>query len=113
MAFREAAAFQRTPLRQRSSSICGGFLIGTSVAPTTTLCESWNKNIEQEENEVVELGSREYIQGMVSRSLDAEPAERVTGDKILGPTLRLAGVVTGFLVLLVLAFLASNGIISF
>jgi len=51
------------------------------------------------------------LKGFVSRSLDEEPAERVTGDKVLGPTLKLAAQVSIVLVALVLAFLVSNGII--
>lgn len=67
---------------------------------------------KRDENESVEIGSKEYFQGLASRSVDEEPAERVTGDKVLGPTLRLAGGVAGVLVGLVLVFLISNGIVS-
>ena len=68
---------------------------------------------KSEDEVVVELGSKEYMQGMIRRSVDEEPLERVSGDKVLGPTLRLAGGVTGVLIALVLAFLVSNGIILF
>ena len=67
---------------------------------------------QDDDDNVVELGSKEYIQGMVTRSVDEESEERVTGDKVLGPTLRLAGGVTAVLVGLVAAFLFSNGIIT-
>ena len=80
-----------------------------AAATTTTLWESSGNPKEEE----VELGSTEYIQGMLNRPVDADGAERVSGDKVLGPTLRLAGGVTGVLVAFVLAFLLSNGIISF
>lgn len=57
------------------------------------------------------VGSSEYYKGFVSRSVDEEPAERVTGDAILGPTLKFAGGIGAVLVVLTLVFLASNGII--
>ena len=57
------------------------------------------------------VGSSEYYQGFVSRSVDEEPAERVTGDAVLGPTLKFAGGVSLGLIALTVAFLASNGLI--
>lgn len=57
------------------------------------------------------VGSSEYFRGFISRSVNDEPLERVTGDAILGPTLKFVGGVSVVLVLLTLAFLASNGII--
>ena len=57
------------------------------------------------------VGSSEYYQGFISRSVDEEPAERVTGDAVLGPTLKLAGGVSLGLIALTVAFLASNGLI--
>ena len=59
----------------------------------------------------VKVGSSEYYQGFLSRKVDEEPEERITGDAVLGPTLKLAGQVTVVLVLLTVGFLASNGII--
>ena len=61
--------------------------------------------------ENVKVGSSEYYQGFLSRKVDEEPEERITGDAVLGPTLKLAGQVTVVLVLLTVGFLASNGII--
>ena len=60
----------------------------------------------------VEIGTGRYFEGMVSRSVNEEEAERVAGDKLLGPTLKLAGGVTAVLVGLTLAFLISNSILS-
>ncbi|EJK59377.1 hypothetical protein THAOC_20418 [Thalassiosira oceanica] len=57
------------------------------------------------------VGSSEYYQGFISRSVDEEPAERVTGDAVLGPTLKFAGGVSLGLIALTVAFLASNGLI--
>ena len=62
-------------------------------------------------DENVKVGSSEYYQGFLSRKVDEEPGERITGDAVLGPTLKLAGQVTVVLVLLTVGFLASNGII--
>jgi hypothetical protein len=67
-----------------------------------------NSNITEDK---VALGSSEYYRGLISRSVNDEPLERVTGDAILGPTLKFVGGVSVVLVLLTLAFLASNGII--
>lgn len=86
----------------------------SSSATTATILWGSSKNQEADEDEVVvELGSTEYMQGMLRRPVDAETDERVSGDKVLGPTLRLAGGVSGVLVVVVLAFLVSNGIVSF
>lgn len=62
-------------------------------------------------DENVKVGSSEYYQGFISRKVDEEPEERITGDAVLGPTLKLAGQVTVVLVLLTVGFLASNGLI--
>eukprot|EP00977_Amphora_coffeiformis_P016651 scaffold5215_cov181-Amphora_coffeaeformis.AAC.5 len=90
----------------RASSL--KFEVGQIFSSRKTFLQAASK---QDEKDMVEIGSKEYIQGMMSRSVEEEPIERVTGDKVLGPTLRLAGGVTGVLVALVLAFLFSNGII--
>jgi hypothetical protein len=67
---------------------------------------------EEKKDVVVQLGSQEYIQGMLTRPMRKdEPTNRVTGDKVLGPTLRLAGGVVGILVILIGAFLWANDII--
>ena len=57
------------------------------------------------------VGSTEYYQGFVTRSMNEEPTERVTGDAILGPTLKFAGGISLLLILLMGIFLVSNGII--
>eukprot|EP01083_Nonionella_stella_P213040 768732_1 len=66
---------------------------------------------QNSDEEVTTVGSSEYYQGFLNRPVDQEPTERVTGDAVLGPTLKLAGGVTFILVALTTAFLASNGII--
>jgi len=38
-------------------------------------------------------------------------ADRVTGDKVLGPTLKFVGLSAGFIGAFLLVFLASNGLI--
>ena len=57
------------------------------------------------------VGSTEYYQGFVTRSMNEEPTERVTGDAILGPTLKFAGGISLLLILFMGIFLVSNGII--
>lgn len=61
--------------------------------------------------EDVKVGSSAYYKGFVSRKIDEEPEERITGDAVLGPTLKLAGQVTVVLAVLTIGFLASNGLI--
>ena len=61
--------------------------------------------------EDVKVGSSEYYSGFVTRKIDEEPEERITGDAVLGPTLKLAGQVTVVLAVLTIGFLASNGLI--
>lgn len=59
----------------------------------------------------VKVGSSDYYKGFVSRSIDEEPTERITGQAVLGPTLKFAGGAAIILMLLTAGFLASNGII--
>ena len=66
---------------------------------------------KDEEDVKVEVGSSEYIKGMVTSSVEEDAAsDRVKGDKLLGPTLKLAGGTALALVALLLAFMASNGL---
>ena len=76
-------------------------------SPPTLLFKSPGFNDEK----MTKLGSSEYYQGFLLRSMNEEPRERVTGDSILGPTLKFAGGVTLILVILTAVFLSSNGII--
>jgi len=66
---------------------------------------------EQQQDNLTSIGSKEYYQGFITRSPDEEPIERVTGDAVLGPTLKFAGGVSLILVGLVLVFLVSNGLL--
>lgn len=65
----------------------------------------------EEQEETVQLGSEEYYKGFVSRSLDEEPEERVTGDAVLGPTFKFVGGFAAALVALFVGFMASNGLL--
>jgi len=60
--------------------------------------------------EVVPVGSQEYYRGFLSRNLD-EDVKRVSGESVIGPTLKFAGGAGIILVLLTIGFLSSNGII--
>ena len=66
---------------------------------------------ELDDENLTSIGSTEYYQGFLTRSPNEEPIERVTGDAILGPTLKFAGGISLILVVLVLVFLGSNGLI--
>ncbi len=71
-----------------------------------------NKKEEEDEGEnLTSVGSSEYYKGFITRSAKDEPIERVTGDAILGPTLKFAGGVSFILVALVVVFLGSNGLL--
>jgi hypothetical protein len=72
-----------------------------------TTTEQQQKNDEN----LTSIGSTEYYQGFLTRSPNEEPIERVTGDAILGPTLKFAGGISLILVVLVLVFLGSNGLL--
>jgi len=65
--------------------------------------------IDNEEEEV-KVGTQEYYAGFISRDLK-EAEERVAGDKVLIPTLKFVGGFTVLIGLLLVGFLASNGII--
>lgn len=65
----------------------------------------------KDEDSDVAVGSEEYYKGFLSRSLNDESEDRVSGQALLGPTFKLVG---GFAVVigaLLLGFLASNGLL--
>ena len=76
---------------------------------TPQLCQSKSPDEDKENN--VAVGSSEYYQGFMNRSLNEEPVERVTGDAILGPTFKFVGGFAAILMVLTLGFLTSNGIL--
>ncbi|KAL7450131.1 hypothetical protein ACHAWC_002103 [Mediolabrus comicus] len=76
----------------------------------TTSSTAANKKVDEDEN-LTSIGSTEYYKGFITRSAKEEPTERVTGDAILGPTLKFAGGVSFILVALVVVFLGSNGLL--
>ena len=53
-----------------------------------------NGNAGDNDDKTTTVGSSEYYQGFISRSINEEPTERVTGDAILGPTLKFAGTIS-------------------
>lgn len=63
----------------------------------------------QPDDEQVQLGSKEYYDGFLS--VNDEPVERVTGDAVLGPTFKFVGGFAAIIAILLLGFLASNGLI--
>eukprot|EP00956_Cyclotella_meneghiniana_P020187 scaffold35328_cov62-Cyclotella_meneghiniana.AAC.6 len=78
--------------------------------PQLRLVRQSKSSDEDQENKVA-VGSSEYYQGFMNRSLNEEPVERVTGDAILGPTFKFVGGFAAILMVLTLGFLASNGIL--
>ena len=78
-----------------------------NTPPTTKETSSSDNN----KSTTTVVGSTEYYQGFITRSMNEEPTERVTGDAILGPTLKFAGGISLLLILFMGIFLVSNGII--
>mmetsp|Transcript_15412 Transcript_15412/g.31161 ORF Transcript_15412/g.31161 Transcript_15412/m.31161 type:complete len:217 (-) Transcript_15412:517-1167(-) len=111
-----AAAFiDPSPLRFRTSP---PFLRSSSSVFTPHMSQSSSDEggivavDERNDNgDSVKVGSSDYYKGFVSRSVEEEPKERISGDALLGPTLKFAGGVSVILLLLTVAFLTSNGII--
>lgn len=84
----------------------------TTISSLSTKDENESaSNREGDSDDVVQVGTKEYYKGFISRSVDEEPIERVTGDAVLGPTMKFVGGFTVILAALLLGFLASNGII--
>ncbi|KAL7529826.1 hypothetical protein ACHAXR_003176 [Thalassiosira sp. AJA248-18] len=83
---------------------------GDATDATDTSAKNSNSDVK-DSSEVTAVGSTEYYQGFITRSVNEEPNERVTGDAVLGPTLKFAGGISLILVVLTAAFLVSNGII--
>eukprot|EP00568_Trieres_chinensis_P016046 CAMPEP_0183327136 /NCGR_PEP_ID=MMETSP0160_2-20130417/83607_1 /TAXON_ID=2839 ORGANISM="Odontella Sinensis, Strain Grunow 1884" /NCGR_SAMPLE_ID=MMETSP0160_2 /ASSEMBLY_ACC=CAM_ASM_000250 /LENGTH=114 /DNA_ID=CAMNT_0025495257 /DNA_START=93 /DNA_END=437 /DNA_ORIENTATION=+ len=112
-------AFALRPTQARSAFAEPSSLIRVrrndkNLFPARPYPRSQAKTDESDGPEVpkVRSGTREYYEGFVSRSIDDEPADRVTGDSVLGPTLKLAGGTTLVLAAFFFAFLASNGLIG-
>ena len=59
----------------------------------------------------VQVGTKEYYAGFVSRGVNDEVDERVSGDKVLVPTLKLVGGSFFVLGLLFVGFMVSNGLL--
>ena len=97
--------------RHRYNSIL--YAIDNDTDTTSTKNIQINNNnspTTSEDDTITKVGSSEYYQGFWSRSV-IENQERVTGDAVLGPTLKLAGGISLILVGLIGVFLVSNGII--
>ena len=69
------------------------------------------KENEGEDGGNVQVVTKEYYAGFVSRGVNDEVEERVSGDKVLIPTLKFVG--GSFLILgaLFVGFMASNGLL--
>lgn len=66
--------------------------------------------LSKDDNQEVKLGTKEYYAGLINRDL-GEVEARVSGDKLLIPTLKFVG---GFAILIGIAFIAfmvSNGLL--
>jgi len=95
-------------------SVCHSKSKLNDVAEDTDNASSANSinNLSKNDSaEMTTVGSSEYYKGFITRSVDEEPSERVTGDAVLGPTLKLGAGISLILVALTAAFLVSNGII--
>ena len=61
--------------------------------------------------EVVPVGSQDYYSGFFTRDLRGENDDRVTGDALLGPTMKFVGYSVAVLVFFFVGFLISNDLI--
>eukprot|EP00565_Helicotheca_tamesis_P004633 CAMPEP_0185731300 /NCGR_PEP_ID=MMETSP1171-20130828/12513_1 /TAXON_ID=374046 /ORGANISM="Helicotheca tamensis, Strain CCMP826" /LENGTH=125 /DNA_ID=CAMNT_0028400537 /DNA_START=120 /DNA_END=497 /DNA_ORIENTATION=+ len=75
------------------------------ISTTTSSSNLFNSPNKEEEKDA------SYYQGFLNRDITEEPAERVSGDALLGPTLKLAGGTTVVMGVLILGFMASNGLL--
>jgi len=115
-AFTQPSASTRNPstLWMPRHSVCHSKSKLDDVAEDTYNASSANSinNLSKNDSaEMTTVGSSEYYKGFITRSVDEEPSERVTGDAVLGPTLKLGAGISLILVALTAAFLVSNGII--
>ena len=81
----------------------------TIFIPSTRLLSQFKDEDDGGDDEV-KVGTKEYYKGFISRDLQ-ESEERVTGDKVLIPTLKFVGGFAFVIGLLLVGFLSSNGII--
>jgi hypothetical protein len=90
------------------SSFCSirTFRTGTRVY---AMNEDGDDNADDKDK--VRVGSSEYYEGFVTRSMDEEDEERVTGDAIIGPILKGAGITSLVLGAFFLLFLKSNNLL--
>lgn len=102
-----AAFIDPSPLRTMTSPP----FLRTSGSPLAGFGTKDDSSETKQSDELTKVGSSKYYSGFVSRSIDEESAERVTGDRVLGPTLKFAGGAAAILAALTIGFLASNGIV--
>lgn len=69
-----------------------------------------NKNNNKNEKGV-KVGTQEYYSGFISRDINEEPKERITGDAVLIPTLKFVGGFAAIIVALFVGFLLSNDLL--
>ena len=87
----------------------GGIRYSRFRSSNSQLWGGENDESANQEDEKVEVGSKEYMQGFLSSPIqDESVAERGSG---LEQALKLGGGVAVVLILLVVGFLASNGLI--
>lgn len=70
------------------------------------------EEMEKQKEVTTQVGSKEYYQGFVSRGVNDEPIERVSGDKLLGPILKFTGGASVIILAFFILFLASNDLLS-
>ena len=107
LTYQEATAF--TEQRQTFATRGRGIHVGQS---SDFIVKRSVKN-NSEEEEQVKLGSKEYYSGFLQRGMNEEPIERVSGDALLGPILKFSAGSFVVIVVFLLGFMASNGLLSF
>lgn len=70
-----------------------------------------NIDLDDAQENVVKVGSKEYYSGFLSRDLQGESGERVSGDALLGPTMKFIAGSTVILTFFFVGFLVANGLL--
>jgi hypothetical protein len=82
-----------------------------SVSMSTRIHAKNEAGDDANDKDKVRVGSSEYYEGFVTRSMNEEPEERVTGDAIITPILKGAAITSLVLGAFFLLFLKSNNLL--
>ena len=110
--YHQGYGHQSTINNQRTSQIDMSNIVGSTSRRKHPNQQLFAK-LEQGDDKAdqVQVGTKEYYSGFISRDINEEPEERVTGDAVLIPTLKFVGGFAAILGVLFFAFLVSNDLL--